>query len=87
MRALPVLLVLVPIFMASAGEPVSSAAKPDDTPPAVCTLNIRTTLDMAMDQSGRITVPVQINGVAKRMMVDTGATDLFSHAQPSKSCS
>jgi clan AA aspartic protease (TIGR02281 family) len=74
MRALPALFVFVPIVIASAGEPAAPAAKPADAPPAVCTLNIRSKLDMAMDQSGRITVPVKINGVAKRMMVDTGAT-------------
>jgi predicted aspartyl protease len=43
--------------------------------PVKCQLLRKALLDMDMDDSGRITVPVGINGVEKRMLVDTGATE------------
>jgi predicted aspartyl protease len=42
---------------------------------------IYATLDMAMDDTGRITVPVAINGTAKDMMVDTGTPYTMITAQ------
>lgn len=44
-------------------------------PPASCRLVRLASLDMDMDATGRITVPIGLNGVEKRMMLDTGASD------------
>ena len=40
-----------------------------------CQIVRKVLLDMDMDDTGRITVPVTIAGVEKRMLVDTGASD------------
>lgn len=53
--------------MVGARADVSSSAAQN------CYLRTRATLDMDMDDTGRFTIPVSINGVSKRMMVDTGA--------------
>jgi predicted aspartyl protease len=54
-----------------AAEDVAKPAVPADP----CQLLLVAKLDMEMDQTGRITVPVLLNGTTKRMMVDTGASD------------
>lgn len=56
----------------SAALATDAPKSPAELPP--CELTARATLDMEMDNTGRITVPVSINGVEKRMMVDTGAS-------------
>jgi predicted aspartyl protease len=70
---------------ALAGDPAPALAAPPApqvaAEPPRCTLNLRAELDMDIDDSGRITVPISINGVGKRMMVDTGSpSSLISRA-------
>lgn len=40
-----------------------------------CHLKLKTGVDMLIDDSGRVTVPVLLNGKTKRMMIDTGAAN------------
>lgn len=40
--------------------------------PKSCALVLRATMPVTMDATGRITVPVTFNGVAKELMIDTG---------------
>jgi predicted aspartyl protease len=68
------MLCVMMIPAALAADPATSPA-PAEVPKPPCRLLVRATLDMDMDSTGRITVPVSINGTAKRMMVDTGASD------------
>lgn len=66
-----------------AGEPdktpaaqAPAAQSPAAQAPApACKLVRKALLDMNMDDTGRITVPVFINGTEKHMLVDTGASD------------
>lgn len=53
-----------------------------DTPTPSCKLIRKAALDMTMDDTGRITVPVTFNGTKQEMMVDTGASEtiLTAHA-------
>jgi predicted aspartyl protease len=63
----------------AAAASAEDAAKAPATPPASpapapdCRLRRNAILDMEMDDTGRITVPVTLNGTLKRMMIDTGA--------------
>lgn len=59
---------------ALAADPPSAAPPATAAPKPVCKLFVRASLDLEMDSSGRITVPVSINGTQKRMMLDTGAS-------------
>ena len=73
-----VVLFLVLAQAVYAGEPVKDApatpAKPAvASTPYKCPLLVRARLDMEMDDSGRITVPVAFNGVTKQIMLDTDA--------------
>lgn len=52
---------------------LAAPASAGDAPEKPCKLVGKAFLDMEMDQFGRITVPVSINGVTKQMLVDTGA--------------
>jgi predicted aspartyl protease len=48
-----------------------------DPPPTPCRLVRIATLDIDMDSTGRINMPMKFNGTEKRLMVDTGATTSF----------
>lgn len=56
------------VFSPGWAEPQNAEA-----PALSCVLQIRAMLDITTDDTGRITVPVTINGVQKELMVDTGA--------------
>jgi predicted aspartyl protease len=76
MRALLGLCALLSMAPAFGDAPAAPAAPAAAAPAAPdCTLRRRAALDMEMDDTGRITVPVSINGTEKRMMVDTGASE------------
>lgn len=72
--ALFCLLLATRCFAADGPPTTPESGKQAETPAPRCTLLVRAKLDMAMDETGRITVPVVINGTSKRMMVDTGAS-------------
>jgi predicted aspartyl protease len=61
------------VAAARADEPVKAPATEPNAPS--CRLLRRASLDMEMDDTGRITVPVTINGTARQMLVDTGAVE------------
>jgi predicted aspartyl protease len=68
----PFVLLMMPSL---AGEaPPAAPAKPEEVHPPRCTLTFHSTFDLAMDDTGRVTVPVTVNGTAKQLMVDTGAS-------------
>ncbi len=78
MRSIPVLLCLLLTAPSLADEKSAAAtdgAKPAEAHVPQCTLMIRASLGTAMDETGRITVPITINGTAKQIMVDTGASN------------
>lgn len=70
---------LAACFFCAMLMPRALAADPAPAPtpaaPPVCKLFVRVALDMEMDSTGRITVPVSLNGTQKRMMLDTGAAE------------
>lgn len=51
------------------------AAEPAPAPEKKCTLMRRAALEMDIDDTGRVTVPVTFNDVAMRMLVDTGTPE------------
>jgi predicted aspartyl protease len=78
MRASNVLaaLLLTPaLAQTSTEQPATGSPGASGNPaePPRCALVERAVLDMEMDQTGRIWVPVSINGMVEPMMVDTGA--------------
>ncbi|GAA0570345.1 retroviral-like aspartic protease family protein [Rhizomicrobium electricum] len=52
---------------------VAADPAPSAVPPSVCKLHLYAALDMEMDNTGRITVPIALNGTPQRIMLDTGA--------------
>lgn len=67
MRTVLWALILLAIFPAAAETHSTQEAPPN------CALNLKASIDIKLDDVGRITVPVTINGTKKPMMVDTGA--------------
>ncbi len=63
---------------AQAPAPATTAAP---TPAPDCRLKRRALLDITMDDTGRITVPVTVNGLAKDIMIDTGAESTMIAAE------
>ena len=63
-------LVAIALFALSFVQPISA-----DTPAPSYKLMRKAALDMTMDDTGRITVPVTFNGTKQEMMVDTGASE------------
>lgn len=77
MRMISCAVLLAPMIVCAAADPA-----PADTAP--CRLVQIGTLDMDMDSTGRITVPLKFNGVEKSLMVDTGAATTLITADAAK---
>lgn len=68
-------LLLAMMLSWSVGLAGAFAADPVPAPEKKCTLIRRAALEMDVDDTGRITVPVTFNDISMRMLVDTGTPE------------